>query len=69
MRVGELLKKSRKNNGITQKELAGTLKVSQQLVGAWEKGTRRMSVNDADRAFRALGVTVTIGADDGRIKS
>ena len=61
MDYGKLIRKERRNANITQIQLAGILGVSHQLIGAWERGQRRISVDKADELFKALGVEVVIG--------
>lgn len=58
---GKLIRKARRNANMTQVQLADVLDVSFQLVGAWERNERKISIDKADELFKALGAEVVIG--------
>jgi transcriptional regulator with XRE-family HTH domain len=65
-RLGARIAQLRKEQGITQVQLAETLDVSQQTITAYETGRRRIQVSTLPVIAQALGVTVeALVADDG----
>ena len=54
MRIAEL----RKSKGMTQKEIAELLLVSQQCVAGWETGARKPTTDKLPLLARALGCTI-----------
>lgn len=62
-RINSLLVKARRNCGLTQVELAEKVGVSVEAVKRWEQGRRNMTLINADKVFKALGITVTIGKE------
>lgn len=62
MKVGEYLKEQREQQGISHAKLAKAAGVSKRSLIYWEQGERDMSVENADKVFRALGVSMRIGA-------
>lgn len=57
-RLGARIAQLRKEQGITQVQLAGQLGVSQQTITAYEVGRRRIQVSALPVIAQALGVTV-----------
>lgn len=57
-RLGARIAQLRKEQGITQVQLAQTLGVSQQTITAYEVGRRRIQVSALPVIAQALGVTV-----------
>jgi DNA-binding XRE family transcriptional regulator len=53
-----LLKKHRKNAGLTQREAAGEAKISLQTYKSYEAGRRVPSLEMATRIADALGITL-----------
>lgn len=62
MELGEILKEKRISNGLTQAELASKAGVTIRAIIYWESGKKHMTVESADKVFRALGVRLVIGA-------
>ncbi len=62
MDYGKILMKYRKRRGMTRKELAEKAGVTERAVAYWEKGKRHMTLLSADRVFKVLDVSITIGA-------
>ncbi|MFN7610219.1 MAG: helix-turn-helix domain-containing protein [Lysobacteraceae bacterium] len=64
-RLGASIAQLRKEQGITQVQLAETLDVSQQTITTYEIGHRRIQVSMLPVIAQALGVSVeTLVADD-----
>lgn len=61
MQLGEHLRKTRVTKGMTQAELAQKAGVTIRSITYWENGKKHMTVESADRVFRALGESLTIG--------
>lgn len=61
MDIGKILKEERVKQGKTQKQLADDAGVTSRAVAYWESGKRKMSVENADKVFKALQVSVVIG--------
>ncbi len=63
--LGERVAQLRKEQGLTQVQLAGTLMLSQQLVAAYEGGQRCVPADVLPRMATALGVSMEelVGAD------
>lgn len=57
----KLLREKRIEKGISRKQLAMRAGVTERAICYWEHGERNMSVETADRIFRALGIRVKIG--------
>lgn len=68
--IGQRIKLAREQEGLTQEELARRLDVSGPLVTQWERGSRRISVEDTRRLAQVLHrpLSYLVGeraADDG----
>lgn len=68
MNFGQILKNRRIEQMFTQEELAEKANVTTRAIIYWENGQRKMTLENADKVFKALGVAITIGAqhDEGR---
>lgn len=65
--IGKNIKQLRKARGLTQKELADKLGVTQSAVGNWEAGIRNPRASDLLNIAEALEVpvgTVVLGEDE-----
>lgn len=58
MSYSEKIKRLRKDKGITQKELAEKLEISQPMLAQLERGTKALSVNMAVAIAKALKVPI-----------
>lgn len=56
-----ILTESRKQRNLTQKELAEKTGFTVRAIQYWEKGTKNISLENADKLLKALGVEVKIG--------
>ncbi len=61
MNIGEIIKRERLQQGMSQKELAKAAGVTTRAIIYWENGERNMSVENADKILRALHMSVIIG--------
>ena len=61
MNLGKTLQEERKKQGLSQKKLADMAGVTKRAIAYWENGTKSMSVESADKVFKALHVTIKIG--------
>lgn len=52
------LREFRKNQGMTQKQIADVLRCQQSLVSQYERGVHTPSLHNTIRLARALGTTV-----------
>lgn len=57
IQVGSRLKKIRQGRGLTQKELANKLKISQTAIALWENGSRSLSLEIIDDIAQILDVS------------
>ncbi len=58
MMMTEIIKKSRKEMGLTQQELADRLNISSKTVSRWESGIQLPDVALVPEIARVLGITV-----------
>ena len=56
---GERIKKLRKNKGVTQRELAERLGISEQAVSKWEKNLSNPSTKNLLEIAKIFGVSIT----------
>jgi transcriptional regulator with XRE-family HTH domain len=56
-----ILLKSRKQKGFSQSELAKKSGFTKRAIQYWEKGEKSISLENADKLLKALGVQITIG--------
>ena len=56
-----LLKEAHSKSGLTNKEFAAKLKTSTAVIWRWEKELHVPTIEMADKVFKALGMTMTIG--------
>ena len=64
MDFGAILKEERINKGLSIRELAEKAGVTERAVYYWECGEKNMSIERADKVFKALGVSITIGSKE-----
>lgn len=63
MNFGKYLKEERLKQGKTQKQIANSAGVTKRAIAYWENNERQMSVENADKVFKALHVSVVIGKE------
>jgi transcriptional regulator with XRE-family HTH domain len=56
-----ILRENRKQRGISQSKLAKKAGFTKRAIQYWEKGEKSISLENADKLFKALGVQITIG--------
>lgn len=61
MDLGKIMKEERIKQGMSQQTLARKAGVTKRAVIYWENGEKKMNVESADKVFKALHLTVTIG--------
>lgn len=61
MNLEEIMRAERKKQGISQQKLADAVGITKRTVTYWESGVKKMSVENADKVFKVLHVTITIG--------
>lgn len=61
MNFGKILREERMKQGISQQKLAVAAGVTKRAIIYWESGERTMSIENADKVFKALNVTIKIG--------
>lgn len=61
--IGLLIQKIRLEKNISRIELAERVGCTRKAVEYWEKGQRTMSIENADKIFKALDVSITIGKE------
>ncbi len=67
LNLGEMVKKERINLGLSQQKLADEAGVTKRAINYWEAGKKNMSVESADKVFRVLHMSITIGAPQSKI--
>lgn len=60
-RFARILQDERKKKGISQEKLAKMIGVTERTISYWETGKRKMTLENADKVFKALNVSVVIG--------
>lgn len=60
--LGKVLQSERRKQKLSQQKLADMAGVTKRAIAYWENGTKSMSVESADKVFKALHITVKIGA-------
>lgn len=53
--IGSRIERARAGRGLTKRAMSETLHVSEQLVGQWEKGQKRIQIVDLFRVAEVLG--------------
>lgn len=61
MNYGKFLKEQRIKKKISQEKLAKDAGVSKRAIAYWESGKKKMSLESAEKVFKALHVSVVIG--------
>ena len=60
--IGKMIEKERKSKNISKVKLAEMIGCTARAIDYWENGTRNISLENADKIFKALETTLTIGA-------
>ena len=63
MNYGKIIKDARIKQGISQKKLAEAIGATSRAVIYWENGQRKISLECADKIFRALHMRIQIGEE------
>lgn len=61
MEFGKILKEERIKQGLSQRKLAEAVGVTPRAIIYWESGQRQMNIENADRIFKALHISIKIG--------
>ncbi|WP_252224333.1 MULTISPECIES: helix-turn-helix transcriptional regulator [unclassified Clostridium] len=62
IKIGELIEKERIKNNISKAKLAEKVGCTSRAIDYWENGERSISLDNADKIFKTLGITITIGS-------
>lgn len=65
--IFKIIHKKCQAEGISERDLACTLGCSERSVAYWRNGKRQINLNNADKALKALGIAVRIGAPEGEV--
>lgn len=57
----KFLRESRKQKGFSQSELARKSGFTRRAIQYWEKGEKSISLENADKLLKALGIQLIIG--------
>lgn len=60
-KFGKILQNERKRKGISQQKLAEMTGVTVRTISYWENGKRKMTLENADKVFKALQVSISVG--------
>lgn len=63
LEIQKLICAERERQNMTYKELAGEIGCTPRTIGMWKNGKVKITVDMADKALKALGISVTIGKD------
>ena len=61
MEIKDRIKELRESTGMNRKEFCEYFGIPYRTVTEWERGTRKMNVESADKIFKALHISVIIG--------
>jgi transcriptional regulator with XRE-family HTH domain len=61
MNIGLMIATERTKNNLSTKKLAEAVGCSSRAIEYWEGGKRKISLENADKIFKALGKTLIIG--------
>ncbi|WP_315074126.1 helix-turn-helix transcriptional regulator [uncultured Clostridium sp.] len=61
MDIGLMIATERTKNNLSTKKLAEAVGCSSRAIEYWESGKRKISLENADKIFKALGKTLIIG--------
>lgn len=62
-RFGKILQNERKKRGISQAKLAEMTGLTIRAISYWENGKRKMTLENADKVFKALNTKIIVGQD------
>lgn len=60
----QMVLQARKEKGMTQKQLSEASNIPVDTIRMWEQGRNSMTIDNADKVFKALGVSITIGKEE-----
>lgn len=66
MKYGKIIKEARIKQGLSQKDLAEAIGVTTRAIIYWETGQRKISLESADKIFKALHMSMKIGEEENR---
>lgn len=61
MNVGLIISEERMKHNLSRNILAKKVGCTSRAIEYWENGKRNISLENADKIFKALGITLTIG--------
>ncbi|MBS5982310.1 MAG: helix-turn-helix transcriptional regulator [Clostridium butyricum] len=61
MNIGLMISKERVKNNLSRKKLAEKIGCTSRAIEYWESGKRSISLENADKIFKALNIRITIG--------
>ena len=61
MNIGLMISKERVKNNLSRKKLAEKIGCTSRAIAYWESGKRSISLENADKIFKALNIRITIG--------
>lgn len=57
----KIIRDGRIKRGLSQKQLADEVGVTKRAIAYWKKGTRQMSIENADKVLKALHISIKLG--------
>ncbi|MEW9989468.1 helix-turn-helix transcriptional regulator [Clostridium butyricum] len=64
MNIGLMISKERVKNNLSRKKLAEKIGCTSRAIEYWESGKRSISLENADKIFKALNIRITIGINE-----
>lgn len=63
MNIPKIMESERKKKNISQTALARMTGINRRTIAAWERGEHGMTIENADKVFKALEISVAIGKE------